>query len=46
MTGFVVSGFIFLITFVAILRERVDRTIIAMAGAGAMLIVGLLLWFY
>ena len=46
MTGFVVSGFIFLITFVAILRERVDRTIIAMAGAGAMLIVGLLLGFY
>ncbi|MCL5429195.1 MAG: ArsB/NhaD family transporter [Chloroflexi bacterium] len=46
MTGFVVSGFIFLITFVAVLRERVDRTIIAMAGAGAMLIVGLLLGFY
>jgi Na+/H+ antiporter NhaD/arsenite permease-like protein len=43
---FLVSGAIFLITFIAILRERVDRTILAMAGAGAMLVAGMLLGFY
>jgi Na+/H+ antiporter NhaD/arsenite permease-like protein len=42
----IVSGGIFLITFIAILRERVDRTILAMSGAGIMLIAGLLLGFY
>ena len=46
MMAFVVSGLIFVITFIAILRERVDRTIIAMAGAGAMLLTGLVLGFY
>ena len=46
MTTFFVSGAIFLVTFIAILRERVDRTILAMAGAGAMLVAGLLLGFY
>lgn len=46
MTTFIVSGAIFLITFVAILRERIDRTILAMAGAGAMLVAGMLLGFY
>jgi Na+/H+ antiporter NhaD/arsenite permease-like protein len=45
-TTFLVSGAIFLITFIAILRERVDRTILAMAGAGAMLVAGMLLGFY
>src|SRR3990172_4648305 len=43
---YLVSGAIFLITFIAILRERVDRTIVAMAGGGAMLVAGLLLGFY
>jgi len=46
MTDYIVSGAIFLITFIAILREQVDRTIVAMAGAGAMLIAGLVLGFY
>src|SRR3989304_10609781 len=46
MMAFVVSGLIFRITFIAILRERVDRTIVAMAGGGAMLVAGLLLGFY
>jgi len=45
-TTYLVSGAIFLITFIAILRERVDRTIVAMAGGGAMLVAGLLLGFY
>jgi Na+/H+ antiporter NhaD/arsenite permease-like protein len=43
---YIVSGAIFLITFVAILRERMDRTILAMAGAGAMLVAGMMLGFY
>jgi len=43
---YLVSGAIFLITFIAILRERVDRTIVAMAGGGAMLVAGLVLGFY
>lgn len=42
----IASGAIFLITFIGILRERVDRTILAMAGAGAMLVAGLALGFY
>src|SRR3990172_4736063 len=42
----IVSGVIFLVTFVAILRERVERTIVAMAGAGAMVAAGMLLDFY
>jgi len=46
MIDYIVSGTIFLITFIAILSERVDRTIVAMAGAGAMLIAGLVLGFY
>jgi len=46
MMALVVSGLIFVITFIAILRERVDRTIIAMAWAGAMLLTGLVLGFY
>lgn len=45
-TTYLVSGAIFLITFIAILRERVDRTIVAMAGGGAMLVAGMLLGFY
>ena len=46
MTALIVSGTIFLVTFIAILRERVDRTIVAMAGAGGMLLAGLLTGFY
>lgn len=46
MTIMIASGAIFLITFIGILRERVDRTILAMAGAGAMLVAGLVLGFY
>lgn len=42
----IVSGVIFLVTFVAILRERVERTILAMAGAGVMVAAGMLLDFY
>ncbi|MEX2161614.1 MAG: ArsB/NhaD family transporter [Anaerolineales bacterium] len=46
MTDTLISGIIFLITFIAILSERVNRTILAMAGAGAMLLSGMLLGFY
>src|SRR3990172_5272719 len=46
MIDYIVSGTIFLITFIAILSERMDRTIVGMAGAGAMLIAGLVLGFY
>src|SRR3990172_8653412 len=46
LQNYFVSGAIFLITFIAILRDRVDRTILAMAGAGTMLVAGLLLGFY
>lgn len=42
----VVSGLIFLVTFAAILAERVHRTIIALVGAGAMVIAGLVFGFY
>lgn len=41
-----VSIAIFLVTFVAILMERVDRLIVAMAGAGAMIMAGITLDFY
>jgi Na+/H+ antiporter NhaD/arsenite permease-like protein len=46
VVAYIAAGSIFLITFFAILRERVDRTIVAMIGAGAMLITGLILHFY
>lgn len=42
----IAAGGIFLITFIAILRERVDQTILALAGAGAMLVTGMSLGFY
>lgn len=42
----VVATLIFVATFVGIMAERVHRTIVAMAGAAVMLIVGLLLGFY
>lgn len=40
------AGGIFLVTFIAILRDRVDQTILAAAGAAAMLLAGLGLGFY
>ncbi len=42
----IVATIIFVITFVAILTERVHRTIAAMAGAAVMLIVGMMMNFY
>jgi Na+/H+ antiporter NhaD/arsenite permease-like protein len=42
----IVAGTIFIITFVAILADRIDRTIVALVGASAMIISGLLLGFY
>lgn len=46
MTAMIVSGAIFLITFLAILSERIDRTITALAGAGAMIVAGILVGFF
>ena len=46
MAEIYISGGIFVITFVGILRERMDRTIVAMAGAAAMLLAGLTWGFY
>ena len=46
LTTYIVAGVIFLITFIIILSERVDRTIIALSGATAMVIAGLFLDFY
>jgi Na+/H+ antiporter NhaD/arsenite permease-like protein len=42
----IVSISIFLVTFAAILSERIDRMIVAMAGAGAMIAAGITLNFY
>jgi Na+/H+ antiporter NhaD/arsenite permease-like protein len=42
----IVSISIFLVTFAAILSERIDRMIVAMAGAGAMIAAGITLDFY
>ena len=42
----IVAAVIFVVTFVAILSERLHRTIAAMAGAAAMLVAGMLLGFY
>lgn len=46
MIIYLAAGGIFLITFMAILRERVDQTILALAGAAAMLVAGVSLGFY
>lgn len=46
MAEIIISGAIFIITFIAILRERMDRTIVAMAGAAAMVVIGLTMGFY
>ena len=37
---------VFVATFVLILSERLHRTIAAMAGAGVMLLIGMVLGFY
>jgi Na+/H+ antiporter NhaD/arsenite permease-like protein len=42
----VAASVVFVATFVAILSERLHRTIAAMAGAGVMLVVGMALGFY
>ena len=42
----IVSGILFLLTFVGILTERIDRTIVGLAGAGAMVVAGTALGFY
>ncbi len=42
----IVAGAIFVITFAGILADRIDRTIVALVGASAMMISGLLLDFY
>ena len=40
------AALIFLVTFVMVLSDRVDRTIVAMAGGAAMVAVGTLMGFY
>jgi Na+/H+ antiporter NhaD/arsenite permease-like protein len=42
----IVAGALFVATFVGILMERVDRTIIAMAGGAAMVAIGMAMGFY
>lgn len=46
MINYIVSGVIFVITFIIILTEKTHRTIVAMIGASTMLVVGLLMDFY
>jgi Na+/H+ antiporter NhaD/arsenite permease-like protein len=41
-----VAGLIFLVTFAAIVADRVHRTIVAWAGAAAMVAAGLVMGFY
>ncbi|HUV74388.1 MAG TPA: hypothetical protein VMW79_08775 [Anaerolineae bacterium] len=40
-----VAGLVFAVTFVMVLSDRVDRTIVAMAGAAAMVGMGTLMGF-
>jgi Na+/H+ antiporter NhaD/arsenite permease-like protein len=40
------AALIFLVTFVMVLSDRVDRTIVAMAGGASMVAVGTLMGFY
>lgn len=42
----VVAGLVFAVTFVMVLSDRVDRTIVAMIGAAAMVGTGTLMGFY
>ncbi len=46
MINEIVSSVIFLLTFIGILSERIHRTIVALAGATLMLLVGMGLDFY
>lgn len=41
-----VSGLLFILTFLGILLERVDRTIVALVGASSMMVAGAVLGFY
>ena len=43
---YIVAGAIFVVTFIAILSDRIDRTIVALVGASAMVISGLILDYY
>ncbi len=42
----VVAALVFVVTFVLVLSDRVDRTIVAMAGGAAMVAAGTLMGFY
>lgn len=42
----IIASFIFLIALILILTERMDRTIVALAGAALMIAVGMLFGFY
>ena len=46
MNPAIVAAAIFLVTLVLLLSERVDRTIVALAGASAMIAVGVAMGFY
>ncbi len=46
MSAFVVSGIVFAATFAGILTERAHRTILALAGAALMVLLGLAMGFY
>jgi Na+/H+ antiporter NhaD/arsenite permease-like protein len=46
MSAYLVSGLIFVGTFVAILSEKAHRTIVALAGAGIMTVAGMAMGFY
>ncbi len=46
LINYIVAGAIFAVTFIAILSDRIDRTIVALVGASAMVIAGLILDFY
>jgi Na+/H+ antiporter NhaD/arsenite permease-like protein len=45
-TAQVVATIVFGVTFVMVLSDRVDRMIVAMAGAAVMVAVGLFMGFY
>lgn len=46
MNAQIISGLLFAMTFIGILLERIDRTIVALVGGGAMVLVGMAVGFY
>ena len=46
MAAYIVSAFIFTATFAVILSDKIHRTIVAFAGAAAMVLAGMALGFY